>query len=726
MALALGLLLPVFNANAVFGLDTIAYGAVNGFFAFSLSIMFTIVGKLLAMMVVMLDWVVNLRIYTNVPIIQEGWKIMRDFANMLFIIALIVMAYGTIFNIPGYDFRSLIKKFLIAALLINFSLVIGGLIIDATQVLNNTFLNAMGDIAGHLGNGLNPAQILPVGVGDISSSEAIANALAGSIVTLIFSVFLLFTFAVSVAVPLAVAFVRIPVLWALLIVSPMAWLLSILPATKKAYDSWWRHFLAWNLFLPYYLFFMYFALYFLSKKDAVLSGLGQDFVYSGLTGLQSNFTFGLLFYYVMVAVFMIGGTKAAMSAGRFSGTGIVNVAQWGRNKVANRIGWNAAIRAGKGRFEEIGEKEEARVSRQAAFMREGLGYVTGGRRGFVEEQRAKDIAEAKKRFDRVVDPAELRKLMEAKKGPIRDQLALREIMKERGLLRGGQYVDGKYVGDEYKETFEMYGGNGTVSGRQFAASMDYGKLNPDQRKAWLDSIVDVGTRRKIVDAMADKGDRYLTNEGMGAEQNLQNALKYYALEGDQRDLLKKIEKHNLELATQVGLQNGLLRKAGQVIENTPAGLRTAMEEVIRKMNPDALLEATRTLKDFAGKSTENKALVMSSLNQQKIEAMMAKGTQQQLEGWKTIDPDKFNEERIKAEKERVAREMAEITGRATGEAIARAGGLGGRQGGGGGQPPQGPPAAPAQPRRPAGFVRPGEVAQEGNVVDLRNRGGQGS
>src|SRR3989344_2659036 len=294
LALALGLLLPVFNANAVFGLDTIAY--------------------------------------------------------------------GTIFNIPGYDFRSLIKKFLIAAVLINFSLVIGGLIIDATQVLNNTFLNAMGDIAGHLGNGLNPAQILPVGVGDISSSEAITNALAGSIVTLIFSVFLLFTFAVSVAVPLAVAFIKIPVLWALLIVSPMAWLLSILPATKKAYDSWWRHFLAWNLFLPYYLFFMYFALYFLSKKDAVLSGLGQDFVYSGLTGLQSNFTFGLLFYYVMVAVFMIGGTKAAMSAGRFSGTGIVNVAQWGRNKVANRIGWNAAIRAGNGRFEEIGEKEEARVS----------------------------------------------------------------------------------------------------------------------------------------------------------------------------------------------------------------------------------------------------------------------------------------------------------------------------------------------------------------------------
>ena len=378
LALALGLLLPVFNANAVFGLDTIAYGAVNGFFAFSLFIMFTIVGKLLAMMVVMLDWVVNLRIYTNVPIIQEGWKIMRDFANMLFIIALIVMAYGTIFNIRGYDFRSLLPRFIIIAVLINFSLVIGGLIIDATQVLNNTFLNAMGDIAGHLGNGLNPAQILPVGVGDISSSEAITNALAGSIVTLIFSVFLLFTFAVSVAVPLAVAFIRIPVLWALLILSPMAWLLSILPATKKAYDSWWRQFLAWNLFLPYYLFFMYFALYFLSKKDDVLRGLGQDFVYSGLTGLQSNFTFGLLFYYVMVAIFMIGGTKVAMSAGQFSGTGIMSVAQWSRGTAMRLMRVTPVQRAAQQRLAEV--------------QKEGLpgrfGTLYGGERA-LEEQTAR-------------------------------------------------------------------------------------------------------------------------------------------------------------------------------------------------------------------------------------------------------------------------------------------------------------------------------------------------
>jgi len=177
--LLLGLFWPIFDANAfsLFGIENMAFWVVNQFFAFSLSIMFTVLGKLLAAMVVMLAWTINLRVYTNVPIIQESWKIMRDFANMFFIIVLIVMAYGTIFNMKGYDFRSLMPRFIIIALLINFSLVIGGLIIDATQVLNNTFLTAMGDISGRLGQGLNPTDLFPnsADLSETAQAEAIAN-----------------------------------------------------------------------------------------------------------------------------------------------------------------------------------------------------------------------------------------------------------------------------------------------------------------------------------------------------------------------------------------------------------------------------------------------------------------------------------------------------------------------------------------------------------------------
>src|SRR3989344_5428126 len=401
------ILLPVFDAQASMGswiFNNIAYPAVSNMFSFSLYIVFTAIGTLMGALVQLLDWTVNIRIYTNVPVIQESWKIMRDFANMLFIIALIVMAYGTIFNIPKYDFKSLIPRFIVVAVLINFSLVLGGLMIDATQVLNNTFLAAMGDISGQLGQGLNVTELLPEAKKVTQGGEALGNLGFSIIIKLLFGIFMFFTILVSVAVPLVVALVRIPILWALLIVSPMAWLLSILPATKGAYDNWWKQFLGWNLFLPYYLFSLYFALYFLGNMPKVIGGLGQTFVDQRLTGLGGNFTFSLIFSYVLVAVFLIGGTKVAMSAGQFSGTGITNVAKWGRDRVANRIGWTAAQRAGKGLLEQAREREESGVSRQAAWMTGKIGAATGGlygERGIYEktreDQRAKEISKEKDR-----------------------------------------------------------------------------------------------------------------------------------------------------------------------------------------------------------------------------------------------------------------------------------------------------------------------------------------
>ncbi|MEK7603667.1 MAG: hypothetical protein AAB461_00925 [Patescibacteria group bacterium] len=352
----LGLFLPVFDAQAGdwFGLGSIAYSVAANMFAYVGYIMFSLVGKFMAVAVDLLYWSVNIRIYTNIPVIQESWKIMRDFANMLFIIALVIMAYGTIFNISGYDFRSLIAKFLIAALLINFSLVIGGLIIDGTQILNNTFLNAMGDISAKLGQGMEPWKLLPTETQD--NGEGFTSLVASSFATIIFALFLAITFLISVSVPLVMAFVRIPILWALLIVSPMAWLSSILPATRSVYDRWWKEFLAWTLFLPYYLFFLYFALYFLSKKNEVIAGLGQTFVkdtVTGLTGLQSEFTFGLIFYYSLIAVFLIGGTKVAMNAGRFSGTKVISVAKWGRGQTMRYLGVTAAQRGALQKLEEV-------------------------------------------------------------------------------------------------------------------------------------------------------------------------------------------------------------------------------------------------------------------------------------------------------------------------------------------------------------------------------------
>lgn len=411
--------------------------------------------------------------------------------------------------------------------------------------------------------------------------------------------------------------------------------------------------------------------------------------------------FQQLFFYVLSAIFLIGGTMVAMKASMFSGTGVVSVAKWGRGKVLDRFGYTSAARAVKGRYEESVEKGQARIDRGTARFRDIIGGATFGRQGFQEEQLAKDVANSKKKFERITDPTELRRLMRNK--PIRDQLAATEILRDRKLLTEG----------ERRAGYELYEKNSPLGAKQFARSLDYDKMSAEERKGWLSRVPDIETQQKIVSAMADKGDRYLTSTEEGAEQNLNRVLGLFGLEGEQRDLLKKIEKNNFELSTKVGLQNQLLMKAGKAIENTPEGMRIAMEEAISRMNPDALLEATRSLTDFASKSPENNTLVLGALNQQKIEAMMAKGTKQQLESWQKISPDKFDTEKIKASAEEAEKRKAQYLA----DALKKAGV--------GGTPPPAGPVPPATgrgsgnyPRGQAGFAPP---ANPNNTVDLRNR-----
>ena len=707
----LGLFLPIFDAEAtsIFSIGNITYEAVSFIFSYAIYIMFTTVGWLLALMVKLLAQVVNIRIYTDVPVIEISWKIMRDFANMLFIVALIVMAYGTIFNLKGYDFRSLMPRFLIAAILINFSLVISGLIIDAAQIVNNTFLAAMGDISGRLGQGLNPSELLPAS-SNLSATEqaaAVSQLIASGNLTLIFSLFLLMAFAVSVAVPLVIAFVRIPILWALLIISPIAWLSSILPATRGTFNKWWHHFLAWNLFLPYFLFFMYFALFFLSRKNEVIQSLGQEFVNSPLVGLQNNFTFGLLFYYMMVAVFLVGGTKVAMNAGKLSGTGIVGAAKWGRGVAMRRFGITAAQRAATQRLGVV-QKEglpgrfgvlyggERGLERDTAKWAERFG-VTGAK----DVQMIKEIGELKSKFARVTDPEQLRALKD--KGGTPERLAIREIMKGRNLL----------TSDELLETYELYGGNRSLAGKQFARSVNYDKLSGDERKKWLGVTAnDIETQQKIFGVMADKKDPYMRNK-----ENVEKALDFFKLEGEQRDLLKKVEKYNLKMATELQITNKLLRgRDGQLVTNLKDGLK----EIVERLKPDDLLEYTSTLT----KDPELIELTKGTLNKQKVEAILAKGTQNQLEAWGPLMEDTI--QKMEEEKNNALQKQAEVTEGSVERGVRRGMGGGGISGTGqGGQPPLQPGERVS---RGGGIVlTPGaqrELEKEEsppNVINLRNR-----
>jgi len=77
----------------------------------------------------------------DVGIIDVGWKLMRDFANLFFIFIILYIAIATILQIGTYGGKELLVKVIVVAVLINFSLLFARMIIDASHVLAWSFYN---------------------------------------------------------------------------------------------------------------------------------------------------------------------------------------------------------------------------------------------------------------------------------------------------------------------------------------------------------------------------------------------------------------------------------------------------------------------------------------------------------------------------------------------------------------------------------------------------------
>ena len=159
----LGLLYPFYPANAavqIAALGLAAFGAVVGILAswvgaaaVTAGILALMLGLSLALMTqanVFLSWAIsspfNLAMtYPNGNIIIElGWTLMRDFTNMLFILGLAYIGLATALDIAGFDTKKAFINLLLIALLINFTPVICGAIVDISNIITNFFTEDIG------------------------------------------------------------------------------------------------------------------------------------------------------------------------------------------------------------------------------------------------------------------------------------------------------------------------------------------------------------------------------------------------------------------------------------------------------------------------------------------------------------------------------------------------------------------------------------------------------
>ncbi len=364
---------------------------------------------LTSLFVSLLVAVAQYNVFLNAPVVTAGWPIVRDLMNMVFIIALLIIAAGTVLRIENYRYNRLLGRLIVMALLVNFSNVITVFFIQFAQIVMLTFVNAFKDIA--FGNfvhafGLDKVLLFSDNPGSQSSQLAIFVSLLAGLIMMIVAFIL--TLALTV-----VLFVRVIALWILIILSPMAYALRVLPNTEKYASQWWQEFGRYVTVGPVLAFFLWLALAILSNQainskqcadplscgDAKFEQIIQAQTNNSQTGMQKLFSgfvteildLSQVMTFLVAIIFLMMGLKYAQSSGvaggKFAskmatatvltGTGIAALRDrtwepmkgWVRNRQAAR---KAAIEERTQTLEAAGDRGRARFGAET-----GLGQALG-------------------------------------------------------------------------------------------------------------------------------------------------------------------------------------------------------------------------------------------------------------------------------------------------------------------------------------------------------------
>lgn len=177
---------------------------------------------------------------TKKDVVVSAWGKVRDASNALLIIGLLIIALANVFRfqIDVYTARALLPRLLIAGIMINFSLLLTQLIIDASNVLT-LFLGE--EIYFH--------SILPLNSAGFNMFSAIGLTVGGFLFFLFWGFILLVAFIAALTV-LAILVIRIALLWVLAIFSPLIFLFGVLPFTRGLNSMWWKYLIQYAFMGP--------------------------------------------------------------------------------------------------------------------------------------------------------------------------------------------------------------------------------------------------------------------------------------------------------------------------------------------------------------------------------------------------------------------------------------------------------------------------------------------
>jgi len=250
--------------------------------------------------------------YRDGGFVEQGWRIVRDIANISFIFILLYVAITFVLGIQNQNAPKLIAKIVLIALVINFSLFMTRAIIDAGNILGRVFYEKiviqnddMGDAVNYktLSAGIlayvNPQQLLTQemfgkehtvsSVDSTTTGNGIgiyandADAGNNNLTSPVFDYevpagFVILIILIAAAVNIAIAWVFFSVaiyfvgrtlgLWIMMIMSPVAFASKSIPALaskvkKFGFDDWLQQTLQLSFLVVIFMFFLFLTIMFL-------------------------------------------------------------------------------------------------------------------------------------------------------------------------------------------------------------------------------------------------------------------------------------------------------------------------------------------------------------------------------------------------------------------------------------------------------------------------------
>ncbi|MDO8264852.1 MAG: hypothetical protein Q7T34_00600, partial [Candidatus Parcubacteria bacterium] len=284
----------------------------------------------------LLQWAISLQVTLSNTLVMAGYDFILGLVNIAFLLLFVVIALALILKFETFEMKKALPRLVIIALLVNFSLVFVGIIVDIGQISFNTIKTAMG-----VENFIEPSIML---LKDSSLSIAAwftATITAYTVVALVpyYNVYALLAiagvFLVDLATPLfggimlkavflmflnilmgtiyflyfVLFMARIIVIWLLAMFSPIAFFAFILPNTKKYFDQWLHYLISWSFLgvVTFFLLGLGLKLFSITGEGQLLAWVDTDT--STTSGAMPPFIYNYLFLAVYLSIVLYVAKK---------------------------------------------------------------------------------------------------------------------------------------------------------------------------------------------------------------------------------------------------------------------------------------------------------------------------------------------------------------------------------------------------------------------------------